>query len=194
MKRINIFIFCVISILLISSCTNTKNDTNTNTWSNLPTNTWTSMTNSWDIKGTITLDVNHPLAWKTLSFEITLENVNTWTIAESGSVVEVNYTWSLDDWSVFDSSYSRNQTLPFTVWAWDMIPWFDKAVLWMKVGETKKVTLEPKDAYGEHDETLIQVLPKSDFKEFIDAWYKLEKWEKLPTQIWMLEIIDSTNE
>jgi len=56
-----------------------------------------------------------------------------------------------------------------------MIPGFDAAVLGMKVGEEKTVTLSPADAYGEYDETKKQVVPKSDLASFKAAGFKLEK-------------------
>ena len=46
-----------------------------------------------------------------------------------------------------------------------MIAGFESAVVEMKVGETKKVRLEPKDAYGE--EYMEKVLPLDQFKEVI---------------------------
>jgi FKBP-type peptidyl-prolyl cis-trans isomerase 2 len=75
-----------------------------------------------------------------------------------------------------------------------MIAWFDKAVIGMKVWDKKTIKLEPKDAYGEYDKAKIQVVPKSSLASFLNAWYKLEKWEKIPTQMWELLIIDSTDE
>lgn len=190
MKKLSIlFVFGL--LVLMSSCTN-QADNNTDT--NLQSNTWETMQQSWEtIPWTVTIDVNHPLAGKKLTFDIVLEKVNSWTVAQSWSEVEVNYTWTLDDGSVFDSSYQRNETLPFTVWAWEMIPWFDKAVDWMKVWESKKVTLEPAEAYGEYDPQNVQVIPKNDLKDFINAWYKLKKWEKIPTMLWELKIVESTD-
>jgi FKBP-type peptidyl-prolyl cis-trans isomerase 2 len=63
-----------------------------------------------------------------------------------------------------------------------MIPWFDKAVVGMKIWDKKHITLEPKEAYGEYDPKKIQEVKKSDLKSFVDAWFKLEVWTELPTQ------------
>ena len=46
-----------------------------------------------------------------------------------------------------------------------MIPGFDTAVDGMKVGETKKVTLEPEQAYGDHNPEGIQAVPKESFPD-----------------------------
>ena len=75
-----------------------------------------------------------------------------------------------------------------------MISGFDEAVVWMKVWEKKSITLPPEKAYGKRDENQKQIIKKADLKEFTDAWIKLEKWAKLPTQLWELEIIDTHEE
>ncbi len=193
MKKINLFIICSIFTILLSSC-------NSEVWQkanndNLPTNqTKMEKETKKEIKWTVTLDVNHPLAWKTLTFDIEMMKIDSGKVVATWSKVEVNYKGTLDDWTKFDSSYDRKETLPFTVWAWQMIPWFDKAVMWMKVWDKKTVKLPPKDAYGEYDKTKVQVVPKASLESFINAWFKLEKWEKIPTQMWELTIIESTNE
>ena len=43
--------------------------------------------------------------------------------------------------------------------AGQMIPGFDAAVKEMEVGETKNVHLPASEAYGEHDEQLVQTIP-----------------------------------
>lgn len=189
MKKINILIICSIFTILLSSCSTTpvQNDNKPNLQSN-------QKEMEAPIKWTVTLDVNHPLAGKTLIFDIEMMKISSWSVVSSGSKVEVNYTGTLEDGTKFDSSYDRWETLPFTAGAQQMIAWFDKAVMWMKVGDKKTVKIEAKDAYGEYDKEKVQVVPKEQLKSFLNAWFKLEKWEKIPTQMWELLIIDSTNE
>ncbi len=68
-------------------------------------------------------------------------------VVHNGDVVEVDYVGSFPDGEVFDSSEDRDP-LMFTAGAGEVIPGFDKAVLGMKVGETKEVTIPPEQAYG----------------------------------------------
>jgi len=75
-------------------------------------------------------------------------------VAQDGDKVAVHYTGTLDDGTVFDSSVGR-APLEFIIGAGEMIPGFDKAVRGMKVGQTKKVTLSPDEAYGPYDPNLI---------------------------------------
>lgn len=80
------------------------------------------------------------------------------------SQVKVHYTGTLEDGSVFDSSEGR-EPLAFTVGAGNMIPGFEKAVLGMKLNETKKVTIPCDQAYGPVRDDLIQELNKSILPE-----------------------------
>ena len=135
------------------------------------------------------------VVWQTNNNLIT----NTWSMSNKTEVnkwdnIAVHYTWTLEDGTKFDSSLDRWSPLEFKAWAGQMIPWFDAWVIWMKVWEKKTIEIEAKDAYWEYDETKIQVIPKTDLESFKAAWYKLEKWEKIPTQMWELEIISSDEE
>jgi len=98
---------------------------------------------------------------------------------ESGITVTVDYVGKLQDGTVFDTSiesiakesgkYSSgrnyNEWLTFTAGAGQMIAGFDQGVIGMKVGETKTVEIEPKDAYGEWDEKKLITMPKKDIPD-----------------------------
>jgi len=88
--------------------------------------------------------------------------------AIKGDKVRVHYTGTLDDGTVFDSSKNR-EPLEFTVGAGMVIPGFDNAVLELSVGESTKVHIEPKDAYGEKREDMIIHVPKTDLPPHIQA-------------------------
>lgn len=80
-------------------------------------------------------------------------------MSNAGKKVRVHYVGTLDDGTKFDSSRDRGVALEFVCMAGQMIPGFDAAVAQMEVGEVRDVHLEPKDAYGEHDERMVQVIP-----------------------------------
>lgn len=75
--------------------------------------------------------------------------------AQNGDTVQVHYTGKLEDGTVFDSSAER-EPLEFKLGAGEVVPGFDKAVRGMKVGEKKTVTIPAKDAYGTHNNSLIE--------------------------------------
>ena len=79
--------------------------------------------------------------------------------ARNGDVVQVDYTGKLADGTIFDSSAERGP-LEFTLGAGQMIPGFEKAVLGMKVGEKKTVTIPVDEAYGPHRDEQVAELPR----------------------------------
>jgi FKBP-type peptidyl-prolyl cis-trans isomerase 2 len=79
-------------------------------------------------------------------------------MAKAGDKVSVHYTGTLDDGTQFDSSKGR-EPLQFTVGAGDVIAGFDQAVTGLGVGESRKVHIEPKDAYGERRDDLVVTVP-----------------------------------
>jgi peptidylprolyl isomerase len=80
---------------------------------------------------------------------------------KNGDVVKVDYTGNLTDGTQFDSSKGR-APLEFTVGAGQMIAGFDAAVVGMKVGQTKKVTIPAAQAYGEHQDNMVLEVPKEN--------------------------------
>lgn len=82
------------------------------------------------------------------------------TQAKSGDTVRIHYTGTLDDGTQFDSSAGRDP-LEFALGSGQVIPGFDSAVDGMAVGESKSVTIEPDDGYGQRHDQLVQQVPKS---------------------------------
>ena len=80
--------------------------------------------------------------------------------AKSGDTVKIHYTGTLDDGTQFDSSADRDP-LEFRLGGGQIIRGFDKAVEGMTVGDSKKVRIEPDDAYGQHHEQLVHEVPRS---------------------------------
>ncbi len=79
-------------------------------------------------------------------------------MSNEGKKVKVHYRGTLDDGSVFDSSYDRNEPLEFTCMAGQMIAGFDQAVRDMEVGQVTDVRLPPEEAYGPRRDDLVQTL------------------------------------
>ncbi|MBP5314131.1 MAG: peptidylprolyl isomerase [Eggerthellaceae bacterium] len=78
-----------------------------------------------------------------------------------GKFVKVHYIGTLDDGTEFDSSVKTGKPLEFVCMAGQMIKGFDNAVRDMEVGETKKVHILAKDAYGTYRDDLVQIVELS---------------------------------
>ena len=81
---------------------------------------------------------------------------------KSGDKVKVEYTGTLDDGSVFDSSEGR-EPLGFTIGENQVIKGFEDGVKEMKLNEEKTIKINPSDAYGEKNEQLIREIPRDKF-------------------------------
>lgn len=75
--------------------------------------------------------------------------------------VSVKYEGSFSDGKVFDKNDEKNP-LFFQVGARQVIKGFEDALIGMKLGQEKKVTMKAKDAYGEKNKN-INDIPKEAF-------------------------------
>ena len=82
-------------------------------------------------------------------------------MSNKGKKVRAHYRGTLDDGTVFDSSYERDEPLEFTAGIGQMIPGFDAAVVTMTLGEKRTVHIPAKDAYGEYRDDLVVKFPKA---------------------------------
>jgi peptidylprolyl isomerase len=90
-----------------------------------------------------------------------------WKVKD-GHNVKVHYIGTYPDGSEFDNSRARGETLDFQIGTGKMIKGFNDAVVGMKKGQKKKVTLSPDNAYGARDETAIFEVPKNAFPSNFD--------------------------
>ena len=86
-------------------------------------------------------------------------------IIKKGDKVKVEYVGSLEDGTVFDSSEKHNAPLEFVVGEGQLIKGFDDAVVGMKVGEEKEITLPPEEAYGSHNPEFVKDMPRNLFPQ-----------------------------
>jgi len=88
--------------------------------------------------------------------------------AKDGDKVSIHYTGKLEDQSVFDSSESR-EPLEFTLGEKNIIPGMSNAIVGMKVGESKTVSIASKDAYGPYNDKLVFEVPTKNLPAGIKA-------------------------
>ncbi len=78
---------------------------------------------------------------------------------ETGSKVRLEYTLKDDGGKVLDSN-KGGEPLTYTQGQRQIIPGLEKALVGMRTGEEKKVTVKPADAYGEADSGAVAEVPK----------------------------------
>jgi peptidylprolyl isomerase len=69
--------------------------------------------------------------------------------AQVGQIVSVHYTGTLEDGTVFDSSYNRGEPITFPLGAGFVIPGWDEGIALMNVGAQAILVIPPDLAYGE---------------------------------------------
>ncbi len=81
-------------------------------------------------------------------------------LVKNGDTVNIHYTGKFEDGQEFDSSKGKDP-LTFKVGSGQVIPGFEEAVIGMKEGEKKKISISPEKAYGELRKDLIKEFPRS---------------------------------
>ena len=87
--------------------------------------------------------------------------VNKLTV-QAGREVSLEYTLTLDNKTVFDTNVGQDNPLTYTPGQHQIIPGLESALTGMAVGESKNVTVAPKDGYGEVNPEAFQTVPKEN--------------------------------
>jgi len=78
---------------------------------------------------------------------------------KKGDKVKIDYNGTLEDGTVFDTSEGK-QPIEFEVGSGMVIPGFDAALIGMKKGEEKNITLPPEKAYGPRNPDMLKKIPR----------------------------------
>lgn len=79
---------------------------------------------------------------------------------KKGDNVKIDYTGSLDDGAVFDTSEGK-QPIEFEIGAKKVIPGFETAIVGMEKGEEKEAKIKPEEAYGTPKPELVKKIPRT---------------------------------
>jgi FKBP-type peptidyl-prolyl cis-trans isomerase 2 len=105
--------------------------------------------------------------------------------AKAGDTVFVDYAGKLQNGTLFDTSLKDEaakaglpprptyEPLSFVVGVGSVIKGFDAAVIGMKVGDEKNVTLPPDQAYGESTPNLVMNANTSEIKDALGSMPKV---------------------
>jgi len=97
---------------------------------------------------------------------------------KNDSIIEVDYEGYLDDGTLFDTSkedlakqhniYNQQRQyapLKVQIGQGQLIKGFENALIGMKENEEKEVTIQPEDAYGNHNPQFVKEVEKTIFGE-----------------------------
>lgn len=81
--------------------------------------------------------------------------------AKPGDRVIVHYTGSLEDGTIFSSTYEEDEPFEFTIGEANVLPSFEDAVIGMNEGDTKTISVPPENGYGEHKTEFVLKLERA---------------------------------
>ena len=84
---------------------------------------------------------------------------------ETGNKIKVEYTGTLDDGTVFDSSEAHGAPLELVFGTDRLIKGFEDALVGMEIDEEKDVHIDIEDAYGQVNPDMVQKFPKTELPE-----------------------------
>lgn len=151
MKR-NTYILILISIgfvigIIIFLATNNRGG-DQNGWQSIQINSSDNATNTIQEQSTssnnMTNENKEPL-------DIQVLKEGTGPEIKNGDTATVHYTGTFENGTKFDSSVDRGTPFSFTLGAGQVIKGWDLGILGMKVGEKRKLTIQPEYGYGPKD-------------------------------------------
>ncbi len=89
------------------------------------------------------------------------------TTAKPGDRVKINYTGTLDNGDIFDSSQNRSP-LQFVIGGSQVFKDIEDSVIGMKVGESKKIHIKATDAFGKRKEELLLSMQREKLPEALE--------------------------
>ncbi|MFZ0929194.1 MAG: peptidylprolyl isomerase [Syntrophobacteraceae bacterium] len=78
--------------------------------------------------------------------------------AKPGDMVRVHYQGTLEDGTVFSSTYEEEEPFDFTIGKGSVLPGFEQAIIGMNVGDTRSISIPPEEAYGQHRKEFVFVM------------------------------------
>ncbi|MCU0586711.1 MAG: peptidylprolyl isomerase [Syntrophobacteraceae bacterium] len=95
--------------------------------------------------------------------------------ARLGDTVAVHYHGTLEDGTVFSSTFEEKEPFEFTIGQQRVLPLFEEAVMGLREGETVDITIAPRDGYGEHRQEFVFAMDRKQAPEHL----KLELGRRL---------------
>ena len=81
--------------------------------------------------------------------------------AKQGDMIRVHYHGTLEDGTVFSSTYQEKEPFEFAVGKGSVLPGFEQAVIGMNVGDTRSISIPPEQAYGQHKKEFVFMMNRA---------------------------------
>ncbi len=110
-------------------------------------------------------------------------------VLKKGVKVKVEYTGTLDDGTVFDTTSHEGHSHPieFEIGAEQVLPKFEEAVKNMNVGDERTIKIPANEAYGELRKELIKSFPRNQLpptiKEGMVIGLTLNNGAQIPARV-----------
>ncbi|HIJ68010.1 MAG TPA: peptidylprolyl isomerase [Deltaproteobacteria bacterium] len=80
---------------------------------------------------------------------------------KQGDMIRVHYHGTLEDGTVFSSTYQEKEPFEFAVGKGSVLPGFEQAVMGMNVRDTRSISIPPEEAYGQHKKEFVFMMNRA---------------------------------
>ena len=87
---------------------------------------------------------------------------------QDGSQVKMHFSLMLEDQTVIDTNFDR-EPVCFFIGDGNLLPGFEKALIGMQTNQEGTFEIEPKEAFGHHNNQNVQTLDLSSFDDNIEV-------------------------
>ena len=87
---------------------------------------------------------------------------------QDGSQVKMHFSLMLEDQTVIDTNFDK-EPVCFFIGDGNLLPGFEKALIGMQTNQEGTFEIEPKEAFGQHNNQNVQTLDLSSFDDNIEV-------------------------
>ena len=87
---------------------------------------------------------------------------------QDGSQVKMHFSLMLEDQTVIDTNFDK-EPVCFFIGDGNLLPGFEKVLIGMQTNQEGTFEIEPKEAFGQHNNQNVQILDLSSFDDNIEV-------------------------
>ncbi|HYX38161.1 MAG TPA: peptidylprolyl isomerase [Oligoflexus sp.] len=113
-------------------------------------------------------------------------------IAGQNSVVLMDYTVKDDEGNLIDTSAGQDP-LAFILGMGNIIPGLERAFIGKKKGDSFQVRVKPEEGYGERDEALVEIVPRTQFSGIKDLRPGMQLQAQTDDEVMVVTVVKLTD-